>query len=81
MPFSFGLRHNPFILPRLDVVQRPLEMPLRVFQRRGFLVCLQVGMDEFDKAIYVFRCYLGRISKGHALYNRRKLTVSFCWSK
>lgn len=46
-----SLRHNPFILPRLNVLQRPLEMPLRVLQRRALLVRLQVGMDELNEPV------------------------------
>ena len=51
VPSSFCLRNNSLILSRLNIVQRPLEMPLRILQRGTLLVRLEVGMDKFDEAV------------------------------
>jgi len=50
-----SLRNNTLVLPRPDVIQRPLEMALRALEAGVWLilVCLQVRMDELDEAVEV----------------------------
>lgn len=57
----FRCGNNALVLPASYVIQSALEMPPRVLKRRGIFVGLKVGMDEFDEAIEVFRCYLCRL--------------------
>ena len=47
------LRHHTFVVPRPDVIQCALEVPLGAFEARiGLvLVCLQVRVDELDEAV------------------------------
>lgn len=49
------LRHHPLILPRPNILQRPLEMPARGLQTRvGFpVVRLQVRVDQLDQPVQV----------------------------
>lgn len=65
-------------LSTLDIIQRSIEVFLRIIHTRRLLHivrfrsrCRQVTVDEFDEAIEVFRCYLGAIvSKCHAILSK-----------
>ena len=50
-----SLRHDAFIVPRSDVLERTLEMALWAFEAGIGLVlaALQVRVDEFDQAVQV----------------------------
>ena len=53
--YLFGRRDNAFVLSTLNVIQRPLEMTSWILESRRVFVGIEVGMDEFDQAIQVFR--------------------------
>ena len=44
----FGIDNDPLPLPRLDVLERPLEVALRRLERRGLLVGLEIRLNELD---------------------------------
>lgn len=63
MRFLLRRRDHALVLPRVDVVQRPLEMSLGVLQRRRLLIGLEVRVDELDQAVEIFRRHLSTQEK------------------
>lgn len=52
------LRHDALVIPRINIIQCPLEMPLRVVKGSALLVRLKIGMDELNKAVQVLGRHL-----------------------
>lgn len=53
---SLRSQHYPFVLLTLDYLERVVEMPFAVFDARGFLlVAREIGVDELDEPVKVFR--------------------------
>jgi hypothetical protein len=50
--------YHTLVLPRLDGLQCALEMTLRHLNRGGFLVCLEIRVNELNETIEVFRSHL-----------------------
>ena len=58
----FRLGDDPLILTLVDVVERALEMPLRILQAGCLLAALDVAVDQLDQAVEVFGRDLASVS-------------------